>query len=494
MYFSIKNSPRDSVTSSSLPSGAVAGQEDQGRSEIDPESHPSYPQVDSGSGEHDAETSASVFRPVRTGGVATGSEFQIAEHGNDAARAAHDLDSEGPSDDLAAEPLVDNTPTNSARAGLHIPEQRTWATHPVKDRKRRLTSSTQEAGQQRTRPGQLDIQENYTSGALPYRSISIAGSSSRGDAADIEAGLTHETAIDITSSSPDPVFRASSSRPDIDEDMSLRPETICRMPLHSSANGPDAPRNCHPLKGERNDRVLVRSSTDGMEQSSDSIRHSSVTSSAIAGTGCVAEDSRSSELGQDVRSNRWQAMDSTLSGSESNAALDEGRLSGIMRDDISERYFDMSLPRWQPDIEVSSCPICGTVFGFFYRKHHCRKCGRVVCASCSPHRITIPRQFIVRPPDSTHQSLSSPVPPRHFIDLTGGEHVPLTSAINPALGGGEEVRLCNPCVPDPNPNPLGYSTARPRGHRPSNSLPSTMGHRHSTEVVSYLSFIIYLMR
>ncbi|EHA25918.1 hypothetical protein ASPNIDRAFT_143971, partial [Aspergillus niger ATCC 1015] len=51
---------------------------------------------------------------------------------------------------------------------------------------------------------------------------------------------------------------------------------------------------------------------------------------------------------------------------------------------------------WQPDAEVTKCPICGTTFSFWYRKHHCRKCGRVVCASCSPHRITIPRQFIVR--------------------------------------------------------------------------------------------------
>ena len=39
-----------------------------------------------------------------------------------------------------------------------------------------------------------------------------------------------------------------------------------------------------------------------------------------------------------------------------------------------------------------------------------RKCGRVVCASCSPHRITIPAAFVVRPPDAP-----SPVP---IIDLT----------------------------------------------------------------------------
>jgi hypothetical protein len=30
------------------------------------------------------------------------------------------------------------------------------------------------------------------------------------------------------------------------------------------------------------------------------------------------------------------------------------------------------LPRWQPDAEVTYCPICRTQFSFFVRKHHCR--------------------------------------------------------------------------------------------------------------------------
>lgn len=32
----------------------------------------------------------------------------------------------------------------------------------------------------------------------------------------------------------------------------------------------------------------------------------------------------------------------------------------------------VSLPRWQPDAEVTYCPICHTQFSFFIRKHHCR--------------------------------------------------------------------------------------------------------------------------
>jgi hypothetical protein len=33
------------------------------------------------------------------------------------------------------------------------------------------------------------------------------------------------------------------------------------------------------------------------------------------------------------------------------------------------------LPRWQPDAEVTYCPICQTQFSFFNRKHHCRYSG-----------------------------------------------------------------------------------------------------------------------
>ncbi len=127
---------------------------------------------------------------------------------------------------------------------------------------------------------------------------------------------------------------------------------------------------------------------------------------------------------------------------------------------------EITLPRWEPDAGVSKCPICGTVFGFWYRKHHCRKCGRVVCANCSPHRITIPRQFIVHPPeDATPSPSTANNAGVEVVDLTSDddaagkvvspEERPQSSEyrIDPALGGGKEVRLCNPCVPDPNPLP-----------------------------------------
>ncbi|KAK4504247.1 hypothetical protein PRZ48_005163 [Zasmidium cellare] len=102
--------------------------------------------------------------------------------------------------------------------------------------------------------------------------------------------------------------------------------------------------------------------------------------------------------------------------------------------DVAPRESELRRPKWQPDHEASECPVCHNEFSIFYRRHHCRKCGRVVCATCSPHRITIPRQYIVQPPNPFYEDEGNPSSP---VD------------INPALGGGEVVRVCNPCVPDP---------------------------------------------
>lgn len=116
------------------------------------------------------------------------------------------------------------------------------------------------------------------------------------------------------------------------------------------------------------------------------------------------------------------------------------------------------VPKWQPDAEVSECPICHRQFGFLFRRHHCRKCGRVVCNDCSPHRITIPRQYIVHP--TGMDDLSGSPSDASIIDLTRLEDDDderyLTSRnyygrSASGLGGGEKVRLCNPCVPDPQP-------------------------------------------
>lgn len=50
------------------------------------------------------------------------------------------------------------------------------------------------------------------------------------------------------------------------------------------------------------------------------------------------------------------------------------------------RESDIVLPPWQPDSDVTHCPVCGSQFTFFYRKHHCRyvfslRCHLVISAT-----------------------------------------------------------------------------------------------------------------
>ena len=51
-------------------------------------------------------------------------------------------------------------------------------------------------------------------------------------------------------------------------------------------------------------------------------------------------------------------------------------------------------PKWT---DGDSCSECGTKFGIKVRKHHCRHCGRVLCAKCSSKEVTIPKFNLTRP-------------------------------------------------------------------------------------------------
>ncbi|ODQ80969.1 hypothetical protein BABINDRAFT_59426 [Babjeviella inositovora NRRL Y-12698] len=54
---------------------------------------------------------------------------------------------------------------------------------------------------------------------------------------------------------------------------------------------------------------------------------------------------------------------------------------------------------WQPDSLSRACPICSKKYTFFNRRHHCRKCGRVVCGNCSQHDVVyLPHTYVVLRP------------------------------------------------------------------------------------------------
>jgi hypothetical protein len=45
---------------------------------------------------------------------------------------------------------------------------------------------------------------------------------------------------------------------------------------------------------------------------------------------------------------------------------------------------------WVPDRIINNCMLCNASFNIFFRKHHCRKCGKCVCATCAPADNTRP--------------------------------------------------------------------------------------------------------
>lgn len=48
---------------------------------------------------------------------------------------------------------------------------------------------------------------------------------------------------------------------------------------------------------------------------------------------------------------------------------------------------------WVPDAESNNCMICKkSQFTFLNRRHHCRKCGAVVCGNCSTQKVLLPSQ------------------------------------------------------------------------------------------------------
>lgn len=93
------------------------------------------------------------------------------------------------------------------------------------------------------------------------------------------------------------------------------------------------------------------------------------------------------------------------------------------------------VPTWQADNEASECAICHAQFTFFFRKHHCRMCGRVVCGKCSPtYERYLPTSYVVTPPNQ--QFLQNP----HIPHRTCTECV-------------DELRMIRRALESPPPDP-----------------------------------------
>jgi NAD(P)-dependent dehydrogenase (short-subunit alcohol dehydrogenase family) len=53
--------------------------------------------------------------------------------------------------------------------------------------------------------------------------------------------------------------------------------------------------------------------------------------------------------------------------------------------------------KWTPDREYPNCTRCFVQFGLTTRRHHCRHCGQVLCAHCSPYTRPIAKMAYLTP-------------------------------------------------------------------------------------------------
>ncbi|KAI9321009.1 hypothetical protein BX666DRAFT_1913567 [Dichotomocladium elegans] len=89
-----------------------------------------------------------------------------------------------------------------------------------------------------------------------------------------------------------------------------------------------------------------------------------------------------------------------------------------VRDDGSEHTVMESRRVWEADRHAAECRRCNRRFNFLVRRHHCRRCGLVVCDRCSGHRIRLPPDEIIQDPaiDPAHYPLIA-IHPQRVCDV-----------------------------------------------------------------------------
>ncbi|XP_032523208.2 lateral signaling target protein 2 homolog [Danaus plexippus] len=119
----------------------------------------------------------------------------------------------------------------------------------------------------------------------------------------------------------------------------------------------------------------------------------------------VYADSNSDSTSEPSRVARRNTVNSTMnepnvsdrrkSADTMQASVSTGDLT--YRDDTSSSSVVERAPEWVPDIAAPACMRCSSHFTAFRRRHHCRNCGKVFCASCSSNSIPLPRFGQLKP-------------------------------------------------------------------------------------------------
>ena len=110
--------------------------------------------------------------------------------------------------------------------------------------------------------------------------------------------------------------------------------------------------------------------------------------------------------------------------------------------------------------------ICNEEFGILTRRHHCRRCGWVVCASCSEHRLVLDRWLEPDKPHALREGRRSDEPLRvcdmcHRV-LRGGAMAPsdTTAGVGHVPQGQEDFGPQSEPEFEPEPEPAGEFAAQ----------------------------------
>ena len=65
--------------------------------------------------------------------------------------------------------------------------------------------------------------------------------------------------------------------------------------------------------------------------------------------------------------------------------------------DGDKGLFDLEEPDWVEDDKFSNCQICTSQFSLFVRRHHCRRCGKLLCGKCCHSKVDLWRMGFIDP-------------------------------------------------------------------------------------------------
>jgi len=164
---------------------------------------------------------------------------------------------------------------------------------------------------------------------------------------------------------------------------------------HNSSTITDGSTIYDLTEGDHSSRQVQERLGDGVNETLGSLEHSlgAITLSSDNNTHIAPVRGNNLGSGVDLLENdrgKFRRIVAERDAGESSHAGSLRRTSISAGPDISDRrspplersrsnsvhsgrnFNEIVLPRWQPDAEVTYCPICRTQFSFFVRKHHCR--------------------------------------------------------------------------------------------------------------------------